>query len=332
MSDDGDRVRIGILGAAQIAPAALINPAKDNTEVVVAAVAARDVSRARAFAERHGISRVHDSYEALIADPDVDAVYNPLPNGLHGRWTRAALEAGKHVLCEKPFTANAVEAREIAELAASSDRVVMEAFHYRYHPLTLRAEEIIASGELGNLQRVDAALCFPLPKFSDIRYNYSLAGGATMDAGCYAVDMLHTFGGATPEVVLAQAKLRDSRIDRAMTAEMRFPAGHTGRIRCSMWSTDLLRMSLRVIGDRGELRVISPVVPQVFHRFSVRSGGGKRLERFPRRASYAYQLDAFAAAVLRGEAVKTTPECAIENMTVIDSIYRAAGLPLREPS
>jgi predicted dehydrogenase len=325
-------VRIGILGAARIAPAALIRPAKGNAEVVVTAVAARDLSRAEQFAAKHGIARVHDSYEALIADPDVDAVYNPLPNALHGRWTAAALEAGKHVLCEKPFTANAAEAREIAELAAKSERVVMEAFHYRYHPLAMRAEEIIASGELGTLQRIDAALCFPLPKFSDIRYNYSLAGGATMDAGCYAVHMLRTFGAATPQVVSARAKLRDSRIDRAMTAEMRFPAGHTGQIRCSMWSTDLLRMSLRVIGDRGELRVISPVVPQVFHRFSVRSGGGKRVERFPRRSTYAYQLDAFAAAVLRGEQVKTTPEGAIENMTVIDSIYRAAGLPLREPS
>ena len=151
-------MRIGILGAARIAPLALINPAKENTEVVVAAVAARDVSRARAFAAKHGIARVHDSYEALIGDPDLDAVYNPLPNGLHGRWTRAALTAGKHVLCEKPFTANAAEAREIAELAAKSDRVVMEAFHYRYHPLTLRAEQIIASGELGKLERVEVGL------------------------------------------------------------------------------------------------------------------------------------------------------------------------------
>jgi predicted dehydrogenase len=332
MPDIEGAVRIGVLGAAQIAPAALISPAKDNTEVVVAAVAARDVSRARAFATKHGIARVHSGYEALIADPDVDAIYNPLPNGLHGKWTRAALEAGKHVLCEKPFTANAAEAREIAELAAKSDRVVMEAFHYRYHPFALRAEEIIASGELGVLQRVDVAFCFPLPKFSDIRYDYSLAGGATMDAGCYAVHMLRTFGGATPEVVSAQAKLRDSRVDRAMTAEVRFPAGHTGRLRCSMWSTDLLRISLRVVGDRGELRVINPVVPQIVHRFSVRSGEGKRVERFPRRATYAYQLDAFAAAVLRGAPVKTTPEGAIENMTVIDSIYRAAGLPVREPS
>ncbi|WP_369828596.1 Gfo/Idh/MocA family protein [Mycobacterium sp. 852002-53434_SCH5985345] len=325
-------MRIGILGAARIAPLALINPAGTNAEVEVAAIAARDVSRAQAFADKYGIDRVHGSYEALIDDPEVDAVYNPLPNGLHGKWTRAALLEGKHVLCEKPFTANAAEAREIAEMAAKSDRVVMEAFHYRYHPLCLRVEEIIASGELGKLQRVEAALCFPLPKFSDIRYNYSLAGGATMDAGCYAVDMVRTFGGSTPEVVSARAKLRDPHVDRAMTAELRFEGGYTGRVRCSMWSANLLQLSAKVIGDSGELRVLNPVMPQSFHRLAVRSADGKRAERFPRRPSYAYQLDAFAAAVLRAQPVKTTPEAAVENMTVIDTIYRAAGLPLRQPA
>lgn len=332
MSELAAPLRIGVLGAARIAPSALIKPAKDNAEVVVAAVAARDGSRARAFAAKHGIARVHESYQALIADPDLDAVYNPLPNGLHGKWTRAALAAGKHVLCEKPFTANAAEAREIADLAAKSDRVVMEAFHYRYHPLALRTEQIIASGELGKLERVEAALCFPLPKFSDIRYNYSLAGGAMMDAGCYAVHMARTFGGSTPEVVSAQAKLRDPQVDRAMTAELRFAEGHTGRVRCSMWSSRLLEITAHVVGDRGEVRLFNPVTPQFFHRLSIRSSDGKRVERFPRRPSYAYQLDAFAGAVLRGEPVKTTPTDAIENMTVIDAIYRAAGLPLRQPS
>ena len=332
MSELAAPLRIGVLGAARIAPSALIKPAKDNAEVVVAAVAARNGSRARSFAAKHGIARVHESYAALIADPDLDAVYNPLPNGLHGKWTRAAVAAGKHVLCEKPFTANAAEAREIADLAAKSDRVVMEAFHYRYHPLALRTEQIIASGELGKLERVEAALCFPLPKFSDIRYNYSLAGGAMMDAGCYAVHMARTFGGSTPEVVSAQAKLRDPQVDRAMTAELRFAEGHTGRVRCSMWSSRLLEITAHVVGERGEVRLFNPVTPQFFHRLSIRSSDGKRVERFPRRPSYAYQLDAFAGAVLRGEPVKTTPADAVENMTVIDAIYRTAGLPLRMPS
>jgi predicted dehydrogenase len=332
VAEHGAPLRIGILGAARIAPQALISPAKRNADVVVAAVAARDTTRAASFAAKHQIPRVHDDYDRLIADPEIDAIYNPLPNGLHGKWTRAAIAAGKHVLCEKPLTANAAEAREIAELAAVSDRVVMEAFHYRYHPLALRVEEIIASGELGTLERVEAAMCFPLPKFSDIRYNYSLAGGALMDAGCYAVHMVRTFGGSTPEVVSAQPKARDPQVDRAMTAEVRFAAGHTGRIRCSMWSARLLQISARIVGDRGELRVLNPVLPQMFNRLAVRSAGDKRVESFLRRSSYAYQLDAFAAAVLRGGPVLTPPEDAIENMTVIDAIYRTAGLPLREPT
>jgi predicted dehydrogenase len=330
VSESGDRVRIGILGAANIAPTALVKPARENAEVVVAAVAARDVSNAQAFAAKHGIAQVHDSYEALIADPDVDAIYNPLPIALHGRWTCAALEAGKHVLCEKPFTANAAEAREVAELATRSGRVVMEAFHYRYHPCALRVDEIIASGELGELKRVEAKWCFWMPKSSDNRYNYALGGGALMDLGCYAVDMVRRFGGSTPDVVSAQAKLRGPQVDRVMTAELRFAGGHTGRIHCSMWSTDLPHLTVKVVGDRGELR-LNRLIP--FQRFSVRSTEGRRVENFTAGPStYACQLDAFAAAVLRGEPVKTTPEEAIENMTVIDAMYRAAGLALREPA
>jgi predicted dehydrogenase len=153
-----------------------------------------------------------------------------------------------------------------------------------------------------------------------------------MDAGCYAVHIARTFGGSTPEVVSAHAKLRDPQIDRAMTAELRFAEGHTGRVRCSMWSSRLLEISAHVVGDRGELHVFNFVAPHFVNRLSIRSSDGKRVERFPRRPSYAYQLDAFAAAVLRGEPVKTTPEDAVENMTVIDAIYRAAGLPLRQPS
>lgn len=332
MSSGASQVRIGVLGAARIARAALIAPAKDNPDVTVTAVAARDIARARKFAVKHDVTRVHDHYEALIADPDVDAVYNPLPNSLHGRWTRVALEAGKHVLCEKPLTANAAEAREIAELAANSERVVMEAFHYCYHPLNIRAEQIVSSGELGRIRHVEAVFCFPLPKFSDIRYNVSLGGGATMDAGCYAVHMLRTFGGRNLEVVAAQAKRHGSSIDRAMTAEFRFAEGHSGRLRCSMWSRDLVRISARVIGDQGELHLINPLLPQLFHRLAVRSDRGKRVERFPRRASYAYQLDAFAAAVLHGKPFKTTPQDAVENMTIIDAIYRVAGLPIRQPA
>ena len=187
-------VRIGILGAARIAPSAVIKPAQKVDGAEIAAVAARDRSRADAFATKHGIPRVHESYASLVADPEIDAIYNPLPNGLHAEWTIAALEAGKHVLCEKPFTANAKEAEAVAAVAGRTDLVLMEAFHYRYHPLAARMREIVESGELGTIARVETSLCFPLPKFSDIRYQYDLAGGATMDVGTYTVHMARLLG------------------------------------------------------------------------------------------------------------------------------------------
>ncbi|MFD6224622.1 Gfo/Idh/MocA family protein [Nocardia asteroides] len=330
--DPRPALRIGVLGAARIAPAAVIGPARRSPEATVTAVAARDRTRAEQFARKHGVERVFGDYQDLLDSPEVDAVYIPLPNGLHGRWTRAAVAADKHVLCEKPFTANAEEAREIARLAADSGLVVMEAFHYRYHPLIRAAEEIVASGELGTLRRVETALSFPLPLFSDIRYDYDLAGGALMDAGCYAVHMARVLGGEDPEVVSARAKLHgDRRIDRAMSAELRFPSGHTGRVRCSMWSADVLRISATVVGDRGRMRLLNPVLPHAGHLLAVRSADGTRLRRFPRRPSYDYQLDAFADAVLRGAPVPTTPDDAVTTMAVIDDIYRSAGLPLRVP-
>ena len=332
MSNSVAPVRIGILGASSYAPTTLLNPAKGNDEVEVAAVGSRDLSSAQEFADKHGIPRAHGTLEALIDDPDLDAVYVLLPTSLHGRWTRAALDADKHVLCEKPFVANADEAREVAEQAAKSDRVVMEAIQFRHHPLTLRVQEVIASGEIGKLKRVDIDLCVLLPTFKGNCYNYDFAGGAMMDAGSYVANMARTFGGSTPEVVSAQAKLRDPRVDRAMTAELRYADGHTGRIRCALWSSSLFRARAKVVGDRGELRWLSPAAPNLFPRLSIRSGGNKRVERFPRRTTYDYQLDAFAASVLRGVPVRTTPEDAVENMTVIDAIYRAAGLPIRMPS
>ncbi len=325
-------LRIGVLGAARIAPAALIKPAAAISGVRVVAVAARDRARADAFATKHSIPFVHPSYEALIDDPEIDAVYNPLPNGLHGRWTTAALEAGKHVLCEKPFTANMVEAEAVSATAERSGRVVMEAFHYRYHPLAQRMRQIVDSGELGALRHVEAWNCFPLPRFSDIRYSLDLAGGALMDAGCYAVHMVRLVGAGEPDVVSATPTMQSPGIDRAMRADLRFAAGHSGRLTCSMWSRSVLRLAVRVIGLEGEMRVFNPIAPQFPHRLTVQTPVGRRVERFARRPTYTYQLEAFRDTVAGDDANLTPPSDSIANMAVIDSIYRAAGLEPRSPT
>ena len=323
-------MRIGLLGGARIAPAALIRPAR-AAGVEVAAIAARDRGRAAAFATRHDIPVVHDSYGDLLADPALDAVYVPLPNGKHAEWTLAALAAGKHVLCEKPLTANASQASEVQAAADRSGLVVMEAFHYRYHPLAARMAEVAHSGELGAIRRVQTSMCFPLPRFSDIRYDYDLAGGALMDAGCYAVHCLRLLSPGEPRVTDARALLfrRDPRIDRAMRARFDLGAGASGVIRASMWSSTLLSLGATVVGERGVLKVANFAAPHLFARFTVTVDGRRRQERFNREPTYAYQLRAFAAAV-RGEPANLTPPAdSVATMTLIDDIYRAAGLPIR---
>jgi predicted dehydrogenase len=325
-------LRIGVLGAARIAPLALIAPARGNPRVEVAGVAARDAEKARRFAARHGIPRVHKSYEALIADPQLEAIYNPLPNSHHGLWTLRALAAGKHVLCEKPFAANAQEAQRVADAARASGLVVMEAFHWRYHPLAARLQEIVASGELGDVRRIEAKLCAPLLRPGDIRYRGDLAGGAAMDMGCYCVSIVRTLAGSEPRVVSARARLSSPGVDRAMEAELEFPGGASGRVVCSMFSWRLLGVSARVVGSRGELSVINPVAPQLFHRTRVKSERGARTEHVKDGTSYGHQLEAFARAVRDGTPFPTTADDAVKNMAVIDAIYRAAGLQPREPA
>ena len=325
-------LRFGILGAARIAPAALVRPAREVAGVELRAVAARDAARARAFAGKHGIPVVHTSYEALLDDPEIDAVYNPLPNGLHGAFTMRALRAGKHVLCEKPFTANAEEARAVAAVAQQTGRFVMEAFHWRHHPLAARMLEILASGEIGELRHVEAHLCAPILNTKDIRYRLDLAGGAAMDMGCYVLHFVRTFGGAEPRVTGAKPTLLAPGVDRAMDITLAFPSGATGRALCSMLSWRLLDASGRIEGTSGRMRILNPWAPHLFHRLRVETAAGSRNERAAGRATYTHQLEAFVRAVREGAAVPTGVEGAIANMALIDAAYRAAGLEPRTPS
>jgi predicted dehydrogenase len=296
-------------------------------------LAARDPERAAAFCAKHRIPRPASSYEEVVSDPGVDAIYIPLPNGLHGRWTLAALAAGKHVLCEKPFTADAAEARTVAGAATTSGLVVAEAFHYRYHPLTARVAEIVHSGELGAIRQIEIAFSAPIPRRADIRYDLDLAGGALMDMGCYPVSLLRLLAGGQPTVVSAKAKLASPGVDRAMAARFTLPGGGTASIRCSMLSSSVLATHATVKGETGELRVLNPFAPQHFHRLRVRTGAtGRRVERLTRRATYDFQLQAFAEAIAGGPPVLTPPEDAVRNMALIDDIYRAAGLEPRRPS
>jgi predicted dehydrogenase len=321
-------LRIGVLGAAKITPMALVRPAREVPEVVVAAVAARDAARAEAFARRHGVAKVHKSYADLLADDAIDAIYNPLPNGLHAEWSIRALEAGKHVLCEKPIASNADEAAQMAEAAERTGRVLTEAFHWRYHPLAARMREVVST-ELGEIRHVEATLCFPLPFPNDIRYSWELGGGAMMDTGCYTVNMVRWLAGAEPEVVSAEAKLARPKVDRYMRAELRFADGRSGRITSALFSARLLAIQARVVGSDGEMRVLNPLAPHFFHSLKIVRPGRTTRERVRGDATYTLQLRAFAEHVRGGKPMSSDARDGIANMRVIDAIYRAAGLSPR---
>lgn len=329
-----ERVRIGILGAARVVGPALVAPARHVPEIAVTAIAARDRGRAREHATKHGIPRVHDSYAALLADPDLDAVYVALPNALHGSWSIRALEAGKHVLCEKPIASNENEARLVAGAAARTGKVICEAMHPNYHGLFDRLEAIRDAGVLGEVRHVEAWSSFPIPSTKDIRWHYELGGGAMMDVGVYAVSVLRALAGTEPaEVTLARARTRTPDVDSRVDARLRFPNGATGRILTSMWGRPILSGKAELVGTRGRLTVLNPVGPHLFNRISLRTHDSGRLRRETvarQPSTYTCQLRAFADAVLRGTPLRTGSEHFVANMRVVDAVYRRAGLPLRE--
>lgn len=322
-------IRIGILGAAAIVPMALTNPARSLPEVQILGIAARDRERAQRAAKKYRIPRVHETYTALLSDPEIDAIYNPLPNSLHAEWTIRALKAGKHVLCEKPFASNAEEAEEMARIARDLGLVLSEAFAYRYHPLTERIQQIIDSGEIGQIRHIDARFCFLLPSPNNIRFNYDLAGGALMDCGCYPVSLIRHIAQGDPTVEYAQARLFAPRVDHKMTADLSFADGRTAHLECDMLSPRLFRSRLRVEGSDGHLQVFNPFHPHWFHRLSVKGRSGNLTEQGRGENSYALQLRAFVKAI-RGEVkLNTDPADAIGNMRLIDAIYEKAGLKWR---
>lgn len=323
-------MRVGILGAARIVGGAVVGPATRVPGVTVAAIAARDPLRAAAAAKRYGIERVHRSYDELLADDSLDAVYIPLPAALHGHWTHAALNAGRHVLVEKPFMANANEAESVARAAAHSGLVVMEAHHSAHHPFTLRIANLVESGLLGPIETAHATFAVPIPPSRDIRWNFGLGGGGLMDVGCYPLRMLQDILRVKPDVISAEA-ISSGNIDRSMTAHLQYGAARA-TVRSSIWSRNLFSARVDLQGARARLRVRWPYHPQQGGRLRIDGPTTRERESAGKRSSYDYQLEAFRDAVEQGGPNITDAAAGTTTMQTIDDIYRAAGMRTREPA
>ena len=327
-------IRLGLIAASRIAKPAVVDPVVDVDGVELSAIAARDPERARNTAAGWGIATVFDSYEALIASPDVDAVYIGTPASLHRQPAIAAIAAGKHVLCEKPFAANADDARLIADAARTSPGVVvMEAFHWRYHPYAQQIRDVLESGVLGALRHIEAAFDIPDGHIGrdDIRWSLPLGGGATMDLGCYSIQWARYAAGSDPEVVSAEAVCPVDSVDGSLVADLRWATGVTGRIGSSMIAAgDEVDIHLRVVGERGEMLATNPLAPQNGGaRLTVDSDGTKVTHEVARSATYFHQLEAFRDAIEHGVSFPTTADDGVRNMEIVDACYRAAGLDPR---
>jgi xylose dehydrogenase (NAD/NADP) len=306
-------MRWGILSTANIGRKLIAGARVAGVELV--AVASRDEARGRAFAEEHGIPRVHGSYEALLADDEVDAIYNPLPNSLHVPWSIKALDAGKHVLCEKPLSRHVEQVEPAFDAAEASGRVLMEAFMWRFHPQTERVVELVRDGAIGRLRHINARFGFNLDSGSgNVRWDESLEGGALMDVGCYCVSGMRLLAG---EPVRVSAERVGERVDGRLAATLRFAGDVTGTFDCGMDVHP--RSGLEVVGDEGTIWVADPwhgVEPGIVLN-------GERIE-VERVDPYGQELLEVEAAVAEGRAPRLDRAESVGQARAIDALYRSA--------
>jgi xylose dehydrogenase (NAD/NADP) len=314
-------VRWGVLSTALI-NRKLLAGARLSPHVEVLAVASREAGRAAAYAAEHAIPRSYGGYEALLGDPDVEAVYISLPNALHHPWTMAALAAGKHVLCEKPYSRDPREVVEAFEHARRRGLVLSEAFMYRYNPQIRRAVDLVAGGTIGELRLVAASFSWPTPAQGNIRTDPALAGGSLMDVGCYCVSAARLLAGE-PTSVIAQAVQGPTGVDTQLVATLAFPGGVLAHLDCAFHLPD--RSHLEIVGTRGVIRVSDPwhcVTPGL-----VLTDLDGEQTPVPVQAANSYQLELEQV----GAAVRAEPhqllglQDALGQATTIQALYRSAA-------
>ena len=317
-------VRIGVLGAARIVPKALLQPAHGLTDVV--AVASRDAERARAFADTHGILDAHGSYEELLARSDLDAVYVALPAAHHARWTLAALDAGKNVLCEKPFGLSVEEAAACVGRAAEAGLLLMEAHHWRYHPLLDAFTR--ALGDLGPLSEVRALFDAPI-RSGNIRLDPALGAGVLLDFGCYLLQWLMLAAADDePTIAHASAIQGDTGIDLAFRAVLHAKSGARLSLSCDMRPEVTFTAYVEALGESGQVRFENPLNGQDARLVIQRGAETERIEAAG-PTTYRRQLEAFVQALHAGTDPPTSGASIVRTQALLDDLYRAAGLPDR---
>jgi predicted dehydrogenase len=313
------KMRFGILGAARIASRALVPAIHNSSNAELVAVAARDGARAEVFAKAHNIPVALEGYEALLERDDIDAIYNPLPNDGHSPWSIKAMEAGKHVLCEKPVGMDAAEAVQMLEVSKRTGKTLMEGFMWRFHPQVTRAKEIVDSGAIGDLRLIRTGFSFPLMDSGDIRWVKSMGGGGLLDLGCYNVNASRLFAGREPTSVYGVADYSGTDVDLHFAGILEFGAGLRGVMECSFGQPG--RQHLELVGTKGTLEIDKFVLPE--NETGVIRVGGET-ETTVAADKYQIMVEQFVRAANGEEPLAYDMQSAIANMKVLDALAKSA--------
>jgi xylose dehydrogenase (NAD/NADP) len=319
-------VRWGVISGAQIGLNHVIPAIQRSANGRVVCLGTPRPDRVRERVEKLGIPRLYDTYAAVLDDPEVEAVYVPLPNSMHREWTIRAAEHGKHVLCEKPMGLTAAECEEMIEACARHGVLLMEAFMYRFHPQQAVIHEILESGRIGTVQMVRGAFTFRLnlADTSNIRLSRELWGGALMDVGCYCINAARYYFGAEPVSVLASARIPpELGVDTTLHGLLEFESGYAPFVVSLQMAS---QPQVEIVGDRGRIEIPRCFIPGDDPPPLAVTADGRREERVVEAAnSYLHQVEAFAGSVRSGQAVPLPPSDAAANLRVIEAIRRAVA-------
>ena len=323
-----DVVRYGLLSTAQIGINAHLKASYDSKNSEIVSISSRTAAKAEAAAKEHGIGRWYGSYEEQLADPDMDAVINSLPNGMHCEWTIKAAEAGKHILCEKPLAVSAEECQRMIDAANANNVVLVEAFTHRWNPHMRMARKLIAEGAIGHVQTVDSVLCFSIAEpEGNVRFSEELAGGALWDAGCYAVYATRFVMSAEPVQVIGMSN--DSGnwgIDTTFSGTMKFANGAIGNITTNMEQP--FRCYITIDGSKGRIEIpgmFDDSGPIIIKRGDGRNGRQEEIIATPSPNRFSVQFDEFSECVLTGKKPEFPAEDGLRNTAIIEALYKSAN-------
>jgi D-xylose 1-dehydrogenase (NADP+, D-xylono-1,5-lactone-forming) len=317
------RLRWGLLGTARI-NRALIEPIQSSKNSMLSAVASRSYDKAAEYAKSWGIPYFYSSYKDLLSDPEIDVIYNSLPNSLHAEWTIKAMQMGKHVLCEKPFATSINDVDAIIESAKNTGMVVTEAFMYRHHPQTLLVKQIVENGDIGNLQLIRGSFCYTNTRDSDPRFIPELGGGSLWDVGCYPISYARYITGKDPNEVFGHQVTGPTGIDLLYAGQMHFPGGIIAQFESSFISP--FRAYMEITGEKGRILISEPYKPGIKTNLILENDGRSNTIQVKGEKLYLGEVEDIENAIIYGKPLRISLEDSKANVATIEAFYKSARL------